>query len=177
MADEATQAQPRREYRQSGLNKVVLSGNLTHDPELKEPKGGPVKVCVLRLAVNGPVPRTPGRKQRVDYVRVDVWGSQSSNARPEAQANHLTKGRAITVIGRLQIDTARDADNRITDTYVTVVADEIMWHGGPPTQNGTPDSVQTETQGTPDSVAVEQPAPTPAAAPVAAAPEADPAPY
>ena len=160
--------------RQPGLNMVTISGNLTHDPELKEPKGGPIKVCTLRVAVNGPIPRTEGRRQRVDFFRVDVWGTMNSNARPEAQAKHLTKGREVTVTGRIQIDQPRDENGRITDTYVTIVADQVRWHGGP-RQDGTPDTVVTES-GTPDTVAVETPAAAPET-PVAAPAVEDPPPY
>jgi single stranded DNA-binding protein len=153
-------AEQQQQYRQPGVNKIHLTGNLTHDPEIKEVNGGPVKVCVLRLAVNGRVPGQNSRsgKQRTDYFRVDVWGSERSNRRPEAQAENLVKGRQITVIGRMQVDQLRDPDTgRITQTFHTVVADEIVWHGGPREPSAVEDAVQTD-EGAPDTVAVEAPA-------------------
>jgi single stranded DNA-binding protein len=162
-----TEQTQQSQYRQPGINKIILTGNLTHDPELKQPGQSAAKVCVLRLAVNGRQPSQPGRTQHTDFFRVDVWGSERSNKRPEAQAAFLRKGRQITVIGRMQVQQVRDPDTgRISQTYHTVIADEISWGaGGDRAANPVEDSVVAE-QGTPDSVAVEAPVETAAEEPM-----------
>jgi single-strand DNA-binding protein len=63
-----------------GVNRVILVGHLTGDPELRAlPAGG--NVCSLRLAVNESVkdPRTGGLSDRADYFDVDVFGGLGEN--------------------------------------------------------------------------------------------------
>jgi single-stranded DNA-binding protein len=168
MAD-SNGAQPQQDQyagkpRQPGTNIVIMGGNLTHDPVLSYPKDGPTAVATLRIAINGPLPRTPGRKQRVDYLRIDVWGANGpngvNNSRPQAQMDYLRKGREITASGRLQIDHGYDDAGRINNTYVTLIADQVKWHNGNRSDLADPtDSVVVEGEGTPDTVAVEAEAP------------------
>lgn len=81
----------------SNVNVVVITGNLTKDPELRSTGGG-TSVCELRVAVNSR--RKDGQSgQWVDkpnYFDVVVWGAQGENC-----ANYLSKGRPIAVEGRL----------------------------------------------------------------------------
>ncbi|MDZ4788985.1 MAG: single-stranded DNA-binding protein [Blastochloris sp.] len=83
----------------ASLNKVLLIGNLTRDPEVRHtPKGA--AVGDLALAINM-VYRTleGGEKEEVCYVDVVVWGAQAENCK-----KYLTKGSPIFVEGRLQLD-------------------------------------------------------------------------
>lgn len=73
------------------MNKVILIGNLTHDPELKE-LSGDKKVCKLRLAVNG------YKKDETVYVDVDTWQQLG-----EICHKYLNKGRKVAVSGRLSL--------------------------------------------------------------------------
>lgn len=81
----------------SNVNVVVITGNLTRDPELRH-LGSGTAVCKLRVAVNSR--RKDGQTgQWVDkpnYFDVTVWGAQGENC-----ANYLTKGRPVAVEGRL----------------------------------------------------------------------------
>jgi len=81
----------------SNINVVVITGNLTRDPELRSTGGG-TPVCELRVAVNSS--RKDGQTgQWVDkpnYFDVTVWGAQGENC-----ANYLSKGRPVAVEGRL----------------------------------------------------------------------------
>jgi single-strand DNA-binding protein len=81
----------------ANVNVVVITGNLTKDPELRSTNGG-TSVCELRVAVNSR--RKDGQSgQWVDkpnYFDVIVWGAQGENC-----ANYLAKGRPIAVEGRL----------------------------------------------------------------------------
>jgi single-strand DNA-binding protein len=82
----------------SNINRVVLTGNLTHDPELRSLQSG-MSVCKLRLAVN--TRRKDGQSgQWVDkpnYFDITVWGTQGENC-----ARYLSKGRPVAIDGRLE---------------------------------------------------------------------------
>jgi single-strand DNA-binding protein len=81
----------------SNINRVVLVGNLTRDPELRHtPSGTPI--CKLRLAVNTRVKdgATGQWTDKPNYFDVTVWGAQGENC-----ATYLSKGRPVAVDGRL----------------------------------------------------------------------------
>jgi single-strand DNA-binding protein len=79
----------------SNINVVVITGNLTRDPELRSTPGG-TSVCKLRVAVNSR--RKEGQEwvDKPNYFDVTVWGAQGENC-----ANYLSKGRPVAVEGRL----------------------------------------------------------------------------
>jgi single-strand DNA-binding protein len=73
------------------INKLVCTGRLTKDPELKTLPSG-TNVCELRLAVDG-----MGRSREVGYINVSVFGNSA-----EAAAKYLSKGWLVAVDGRLE---------------------------------------------------------------------------
>ncbi len=73
------------------INKIICTGRLTKDPELKALPSG-TSVCELRLAVDG-----MGRGREVGYVNVSVFGSGG-----EAAAEYLSRGWLVAVEGRLE---------------------------------------------------------------------------
>jgi len=81
----------------SNVNVVVITGNLTRDPELRH-LGSGTAVCKLRVAVNSR--RKDGQSgewvDKPNYFDVTVWGAQGENC-----ANYLNKGRPVAVEGRL----------------------------------------------------------------------------
>lgn len=84
----------------ASFNKVILMGNLTHDPEMRAVGTAGMKVAHLRLAVNER--RRDKNGQTVEYpvfVDVDVWDRLA-----ELCAQYLTKGKSVLVEGRLQMD-------------------------------------------------------------------------
>jgi single-strand DNA-binding protein len=109
----------------SGVNKVILIGNLGAKPELKYLPSGQ-GVCELRLATTESFPDAHGRRQdRTEWHRVLVWGQLG-----ERCAQHLDKGRQLYVEGRLQ---TRSWDDRKTGEkrYQTeVVASQVTFLGG-----------------------------------------------
>jgi single-strand DNA-binding protein len=106
------------------INRVVLVGNLTRDPELRHtPSGTPV--CSLRVAVN--TRRKDETGQWVDkpnYFDVTVWGQQGENT-----AQYLSKGRPVAIDGRLEWREweAQDGSKR---QAVEIVADSVQFLGG-----------------------------------------------
>ncbi len=78
----------------SPVNMIVLTGRLTRDPELRTVTGGK-KLATLSLAVRRPTKSTDGQ-QPVDFFDVTVWETLA-----ETCAEHLGKGRLVSVLGRL----------------------------------------------------------------------------
>ena len=108
----------------SGLNKVMLIGNLGADPESRQmPSGG--TVVSLRLATNAQwTDREGNRQERTEWHRIVVFGRQA-----EIAAQYLRKGRQIYVEGRLQ--TRQWQDQQGQTKYTTeVVASSFMMLGG-----------------------------------------------
>jgi len=83
----------------SDLNRVLLTGRLTADPELRYTQTGRA-VARLRLAVNRQWqnPETGAREEETTFVTVVVWGKQAENC-----AAYLQKGRQVAIDGRLSI--------------------------------------------------------------------------
>jgi single-strand DNA-binding protein len=105
------------------VNVVVITGNLTRDPQLRTTEGG-TKVCNLRVAVNGR--RKNGNDEYVDkpnYFNVSVWGKQG-----ERCAEYLSKGRPVAVEGRLDWKEQGEGDDH--REYVQIVANIVQFLGG-----------------------------------------------
>ena len=80
----------------TNINRVVITGNLTRDPELRSTPGG-TSVCSLRVAVNSRRKDESGNwVDKPNYFDVTVWGAQGENC-----AQYLAKGRPVAVDGRL----------------------------------------------------------------------------
>jgi len=106
------------------VNRVVLVGNLTRDPELRALPGGG-NVCSLRLAVNDSVkdPGTGGWRDRASYFDVDVFGGLG-----EKCGQWLVKGRQVAVEGRLRWREWELADGQ-KRSMVSVVAEKVQFLG------------------------------------------------
>lgn len=106
----------------ASLNKVMLLGNLTRDPELRHtPKGS--AVTDLGLALNRRVQDgNGGWKKEVTFVDVTVWGNSAENAH-----KYLSKGRGVFVEGRLQMDTWDDKETGKKRSKLKVVADNLQF--------------------------------------------------
>ena len=99
------------------MNKVVLIGRLTKDPELKFTPGGGAAVTTLTLAIDKYNTKT-GQKE-ADFVPVVVWGKQA-----ESTANYMSKGSQVAISGRIQTRSYDAKDG--TKRYVTeTVADQF----------------------------------------------------
>ena len=84
-------------------NKVILMGNLTKDPELRQTQGG-VSVCRFSIALNENYTAKDGtRRENPCFVEVDTFGKSA-----ETIAKFFAKGRPILVEGRLRQDTWDD---------------------------------------------------------------------
>ena len=111
----------------ANLNKVLLLGNVTRDPEVRyTPKGS--AVCDLGVAVNRTYTTDSGEKrEEVTFVDVTLWGRTA-----EVASEYLKKGRPVFVEGRLQMDTWDDKQTGQKRTRLRVVADNMQLLGGRP---------------------------------------------
>lgn len=108
----------------SNMNVVVVTGNLTRDPELRSTPGG-TSVCKLRVAVNSR--RKDGQSgewiDKPNYFDVTVWGAQGENC-----ANYLAKGRPVAIEGRLDWREWDDKEGNKRQT-VEIIANSVQFLG------------------------------------------------
>jgi len=101
------------------MNKVVLIGRLTKDPELKFTPGTGTAVATFTLAVDRRFSKD--NQKEADFIPIVVWGKQA-----ESTANYMSKGKLMGISGRIQTRTYDGKDG--SKRYVTeVVADEVQF--------------------------------------------------
>jgi single-strand DNA-binding protein len=112
----------------ASFNKVILIGNMTADPELKQTTGG-ISVCSFSIAINRRFAKGEQGQQNVDFINIVTWRQSA-----EFVSRYFKKGNPILVCGQLQ--TRNWTDNQGVKRYVTeVVADEVSFVA-PAGQNG-----------------------------------------
>ena len=100
------------------MNKVILIGRLTKDPELRYTHSGS-PVCDFTLAVD----RRGKGEEKADFIRCQAWGKMA-----EATAQYMRKGRQLGVDGRLQIDSF-DGNDGQRKWITTVVCNQVEFLG------------------------------------------------
>src|SRR6478736_4137521 len=114
----------------ANINRVVLVGNLTKDPELRHTPSG-TAVCKLRLAVNTRQKDPQGNwGDKPNYFDVTVWGNQG-----ESCAQYLSKGRRVGIDGRLDWR-EWDAQDGTKRQAVEVIAESVQFRGGRDAEGG-----------------------------------------
>jgi single-strand DNA-binding protein len=145
----------------TNINRIVMTGNLTKDPELRSLPSG-TSVCELRIACN-----TRRKDQasgewtdKPNYFNVKVWGAQGENA-----ARFLSKGRPVAIDGRLEWREweAQDGTKR---QAIDIIADSVQFlgsredpSGGGFAGNGSPPAHASQGGETPVNEGDFQPAP------------------
>jgi len=109
----------------TNINRVILTGRLTRDPELRTLPSG-MSVCSLRLAFNTRKkdPSTGEWGEKGNFIDVTVWGRQG-----EIVAQYMTKGRAIAVDGRLEWREFQDQQGNNRQA-IEIIADNTEFIGG-----------------------------------------------
>ena len=105
----------------SNINSVVVTGNLTRDPELRN--AGSTPVCSLRIAVNTRRKQAGEWVDKPNYFDVTVWGAQGENC-----ANYLSKGRPVAVEGRLDWREWETQDGQKRQA-VEIIANSVQFLG------------------------------------------------
>ena len=107
------------------INRVIVVGNLTRDPELRHTPSG-TAVCSLRIAVNSSRKDETGQwVDKPNYFDVTVWGAQGENF-----AQYLSKGRPVAVDGRLEWREWEDQQGNKRQA-VDIIADSVQFLGSP----------------------------------------------
>jgi single-strand DNA-binding protein len=110
----------------SNINRVILTGNLTFDPELRSLPSG-TSVCRLRVACNTRRKNnaTGEWEDKPNYFDVTVWGAQGENC-----ARYLSKGRPVAIDGRLEWSEWQDKETGKNRSKVEIVAETVQFLGG-----------------------------------------------
>ena len=109
----------------SSFNKVILMGNLTRDPELRQTQNG-TSVCRFAIAVNRSFNSQDGSlRDETCFVEIDCFGKSAENI-----ARFFTKGKPILVEGRLRQDTWEDKQTGQKRTKLMVVLERFEFVGG-----------------------------------------------
>ena len=95
------------------MNKIILIGNLTRDPELRTTQSG-VNVCDFTLAVN-----RKGKAEGVDYFRVTCWRGLADIA-----GKYLAKGKKVSVVGQVGVSSYKDRNGEVRHS-LDVTADDL----------------------------------------------------
>ncbi len=110
----------------ANLNKVMIIGNLTADPEVRTTPSG-TSLTELRLAVNRTIGGQNGSERREETTFLDVtcWGRIG-----EIAAQYLAKGRPVFIEGRLQMDTWEDKQTGQKRSRIRIIAENMQLLGG-----------------------------------------------
>jgi len=109
----------------SNINRVIITGNLTKDPDLGSTPGGTV-VCSLRIACNGRRKNgdTGQWEDQPNFFDVTVWGAQGENCH-----RYLRKGRPVAIDGRLRWREWTNNDGQKRQA-VDIIAETVQFLGG-----------------------------------------------
>jgi single-strand DNA-binding protein len=107
----------------TNINRVVLTGNLTADPELRSLPSG-MAICKLRVACNTRRKENGEWVDKPNYFDVTVWGAQGENC-----ARYLAKGRPVAIDGRLEWR-EWESEQGGKRQAVDIVADSVQFLGG-----------------------------------------------
>lgn len=152
----------------SNINRVIITGNLTADPDLRALNSG-TSVCKLRVACN--TRKKDGTSgewiDKPNYFDVTVWGAQGENC-----ARYLSKGRGVAIDGRLEWREWEATDGSGKRQSVDIVADSVQFLAGGRDESGGGGSF-TPRADVPVDTSDFQPQPVGGGAPAPMAPVAD----
>ncbi|HOJ12295.1 MAG TPA: single-stranded DNA-binding protein [Clostridiales bacterium] len=124
------------------MNKAILLGRLTKDPELRYTSTNNTAVCNFTIAVNRRFSK-PGEEKQADFIPVVVWDKLA-----EFCGKYFAKGRQVAVVGRIQTRTWDDNEGK--RHYVTeVVAEEAYFADSKPDNSGMPGMPRTNESASP----------------------------
>jgi len=109
----------------TNINRVVLTGNLTSDPELRSTNSG-MALCKLRVACNTRRKDNGEWVDKPNFFDVTVWGTQGENC-----ARYLSKGRPVAIDGRLEWREWEAKEGGGKRQAVDIVADSVQFLSSP----------------------------------------------
>ena len=124
------------------MNRVVLIGRLTKDPELRYTTGNNAAVCNFTIAVDRAFQGQNGDRE-ADFIPVVVWNKQAENVK-----NYLSKGSQVAVEGRIQVRNYDDQNGQ--KRYVTeVIANSVEFLGSKNSNNANQSNSSSSEEPTP----------------------------
>lgn len=102
----------------NSLNSILMEGNLTKDPEIKETAKG-TKVCTFTVASNRYYKKEDEQQQEVSFFPVEVWAGLADSCN-----QYLKKGRGVRVVGRIKQDRWKDQDDKSHERF-KIVAEHV----------------------------------------------------
>lgn len=129
------------------MNKVILIGNLTRDPELSETPSG-VAVCKFSLAVSRDYTNAEGNRD-TDFFNITVWRGRAENC-----GKYLKKGNKVAIIGSLQTRSYEDKDG-IKRNVTDIIASEVEFLTPKQQANQDEESVVSMTRQRPQLEAID----------------------
>jgi len=105
------------------LNKVMLIGNLTRDPDVKYTTKG-TAICDIGMAINRYYSADGERREETTFVDVTLWGRQA-----EVAGQYLKKGRPVYIEGRLQLDSWDDKTTGQKRTKLKIIGEQMQLLG------------------------------------------------
>jgi single-strand DNA-binding protein len=109
----------------ASMNKVILLGNLTRDPQVRYTPGG-TAVAEIGMALNRSFfdKQSNSRREETTFVEVTLWGREA-----EVAGEYLSKGRPVLIEGRLQLDTWDDKQTGQKRSKLRVVSERMQMLG------------------------------------------------
>jgi single-strand DNA-binding protein len=130
------------------INRVVLTGNLTRDPDLRSTPGG-MSICKLGIAVNTRKKSSSGEwEEKPNFFRVTVFGKQAENC-----AQYLKKGRPVAIDGRLEWSTWESEGQKRES--VDIIADSVQFLAGRDDAGGNGNGYSSGVQPTESDVPID----------------------
>lgn len=107
------------------INRIIVTGRLTKDPDLRSVADGGTSVCTLRIAVNGRRRNAAGTwEDQPNFFDVTVWGAQGENC-----SKYLQKGRQVAIDGRLRHRQWQTPEGQ-NRSAVDIIAESVQFLGG-----------------------------------------------
>ena len=122
------------------LNKVILMGRLTKEPELKYTSGNNTAVCSFTLAIDRRFQKQ-GEERQTDFIQIIAWSKLA-----EFCGKYFQKGRQVAITGRIQTRTWDDSEGK--RHYITeVVVEEAYFADGKKDSGVAPIDSQSDNEG------------------------------
>lgn len=115
------------------MNKVVITGRLVRNPELRKNESGSVN-CKFSVAVNRPLAKEG--TQDVDFLNCSVWGKQAENL-----CKYQSKGSLVAIEGEMRADNYNDNEGN-TRTYTYIHVNRVEYLGGTKKEETKEDNTQ-----------------------------------
>ena len=129
------------------MNKVILCGRLTADPELKQTQGG-VASCRFTVAINRKFANKDTGEKEADFINCMAWRNTA-----EFVSKYFAKGKMIIVEGELRNNNYQDKNHSDVTHYTTdVLVDNVEFAGdGKTNNNAAPASNNNQVETAPDT--------------------------